>query len=78
MDMEELMDLLVKDESPSQISDGIKDQLFARSAERLQNIRPDVAASIFDDGGSVDLDGAHEDSEDQSFDSDVDLDNEIE
>ena len=31
MDMEELMDLLVKDESPSQISDEIKDQLFSRS-----------------------------------------------
>ena len=32
--MEELIDLLVKDESPSQISDAIKDVLFAKSAER--------------------------------------------
>ena len=31
--MDELMDLLVKDESPSQISDKIKDILFAKSAE---------------------------------------------
>ena len=71
MDMEELMDLMVKDESPSQISDGIKDQLFARSAERLQGIRPQVAASLFDDG--VDFDSEEETSE---FDSDVDLDSE--
>lgn len=74
MDMEELMDLLVKDESPSQISDGIKDQLFARSAEKLQNIRPQVAASLFDDDAAdVDLDSEEETSE---FDSDVDLDSE--
>jgi len=71
MDMEELMDLLVKDESPSQISDGIKDQLFARSAEKLQGIRPQVAASLFDD--SIDFDSEEETSE---FDSDVDLDSE--
>jgi len=70
MDMDELMDLLVKDESPSQISDGIKDQLFARSAERIQSIRPQVAASIFDDG--VDFDASEE--EQTEFDSDVDLD----
>ena len=71
MDMEELMDLLVKDESPSQISDGIKDQLFARSAEKLQGIRPQVASSLFDDG--VDFDSEEESPE---FDSDVDLDSE--
>ena len=71
MDMEELMDLMVKDESPSQISDGIKDQLFARSAEKLQGIRPQVAASLFDDG--VDFDAEEGTSE---FESDVDLDSE--
>ena len=65
------MNLLVKDESPSQISDGIKDQLFARSAEKLQNIRPEVAASIFDDGVDVDFDA--DDEESTEFESDVDL-----
>ena len=69
MDMEELMDLLVKDESPSQISDGIKDQLFARSADKLQTIRPQVAASLFDDG--IDFDAEGETSE---FESDVNFD----
>lgn len=46
--MEELMDLLVADESPAQISDKIKDILFAKSAENITAIRPQVAASIFD------------------------------
>lgn len=47
--MDELMDLMVSDESPSQISDKIKDLLFAKSAEKIEAIRPDVAASVFDD-----------------------------
>ena len=40
---------MVKDESPSQISDQIKDILFAKSAERIEAIRPNVASSIFDE-----------------------------
>ncbi|QDH50473.1 hypothetical protein [Synechococcus phage S-B43] len=47
--MDELMDMLVSpDESSSQISDKIKDILFAKSAEKIEANRPNVAASIFD------------------------------
>jgi len=63
------MDLLVKDESPSQISDGIKDILFAKSAEKIQNIKPQVASSLFDDGIDFDTD-----SSTSEFESDVNLD----
>tara|TARA_B100001113_G_scaffold178787_1_gene146403 strand:+ start:630 stop:908 length:279 start_codon:yes stop_codon:yes gene_type:complete len=45
----ELMDMITKDESPSQISDRIKDMLFAKSAERIDNFKPDVANSLFGD-----------------------------
>ncbi len=45
----ELMDMITKDESPSQISDRIKDMLFAKSAERIDTYRPDVANSLFGD-----------------------------
>ena len=45
----ELMDMITKDESPSQISDRIKDMLFAKSAERIDTFRPDVANSLFGD-----------------------------
>ncbi len=43
------MNLMVKNESPSQISDQIKDMLFAKSAERIEAIRSNVASSIFDE-----------------------------
>ena len=45
--MDELMDMIATDESPSQISDKIKDLLFAKSAERIDAFRPMVANSIF-------------------------------
>ncbi|MBU89466.1 MAG: hypothetical protein CMA57_03625 [Euryarchaeota archaeon] len=48
--MDELMNLLVKDESPSQISDSIKDILFAKAAGKIENIRPNIAGSVFDGG----------------------------
>ncbi len=46
------MDMMVNDESPSQISDKIKDMLFAKSAERVDGFRPEVAGSIFGDDQS--------------------------
>ena len=47
--MDELMDLMVNDESPSQISDRIKDMLFSKSAERIDAFKPEVANSLFGD-----------------------------
>ena len=45
--MDELMDMIVTDESPSQISDKIKDLLFAKASERVDSFKPYVADSIF-------------------------------
>jgi hypothetical protein len=75
--MDDLMDLLVQDDpSSAQISDQIKDILFAKSAEKIEAIRPEVAASVFDDGAEdVDLDDSEEPVE---FETDVDLDAETE
>lgn len=72
--MDELMDLLVTDGSSSQISDKIKDVLFAKSAENIEAIRPNVAASIFD--GDVNLDT--EEGGEVEFESDVSLETEEE
>ena len=44
---QELMDMIIADESPATISDRIKDMLFAKSAERVDNFKPDVAADTF-------------------------------
>ena len=68
--MEELMDLMVSDEpSSAQISDKIKDILFSKTADKVAELRPKVAASIFDQ--SVDLDTDEPVGE---IDQDVDLD----
>jgi hypothetical protein len=47
--MDELMDMIVSDESPAQISDKIKDILFAKSAEKIDAFRPVVASNLFAD-----------------------------
>ena len=46
------MNMIVTDESPSQISDKIKDILFAKSAEEIDTLRPAVASSLFDNVGT--------------------------
>ncbi len=41
------MDMIISDESPSNISDKIKEILFTKSAEKIDSFRPAVATSIF-------------------------------
>lgn len=41
------MDMIASDESPSQISDKIKEILFAKSVEKIDEYRPQVASSLF-------------------------------
>jgi len=41
------MDMITTDESPSQISDKIKDLLFAKASERVDSFKPNVANSLF-------------------------------
>ena len=45
--MDELLDMIIADESPSQISDKIKDILFTKSAEKIDSFRPEVASGLF-------------------------------
>ena len=46
--MDELLDMIATDASASDISDSIKDTLYAKAAERINSQRPDVAATMFD------------------------------
>jgi len=57
--MDELMDMIVTDESPSQISDKIKDLLFSKASEKIDAFKPEVASSLFN-GDQIDYE---EDSE---------------
>jgi len=47
--MEEIVNLIGADESASDISDKIKDVLYAKAAERIDGVRPTVGTSMFDD-----------------------------
>lgn len=51
--MEELIDLIVSDSSPSTTSDRIKDLLFSKAAERIEASRPAVAAAMFGENPSI-------------------------
>ena len=42
------MDMILSDESPSQITDTIKDLLFAKSAEKVDAFKPVVANSYIE------------------------------
>ena len=41
------MDMLATDQSPSEISDKIKEILFTKSAEKIDAAKPDAATSLF-------------------------------
>jgi len=54
------MDAMATDESPSSISDKIKEILFNKSAERIDAFKTDVANGVF---GDVDLEDEELDDE---------------
>ena len=46
--MEDLIDFIATDQSAAKISDRIKEVLYAKAAERIDAIRPEIATSMFD------------------------------
>jgi hypothetical protein len=61
--MDELMNMIVSDESPSNISDKIKDLLFAKSADKVDNVKPTVATNMFSGVSGASSDESTGDSE---------------
>jgi hypothetical protein len=45
--MEELINSIISDESPSTISDNIKNVLSLKAIEKIDQYRPEVAANMF-------------------------------
>ena len=57
------MDLMVTGESPSDVSDKLKEILYAKAAERVDSMKPGAANSLF---GSEDIEDEIEtDSEEE-------------
>ena len=73
--MDELMNLMIADESPSEISDSIKNQLFAKATARVDALKPAVANTMLgyeieteedEDAETVgELDNAEEETEEE-------------
>ena len=47
--MDDLMDAIVANDSPSKVSDAIKDMLYSRTADKVDALKPDIASSLFGD-----------------------------
>ena len=50
--MDEIIDAIATDESPSEISQSLKDLIYQKAAERVEGLRPGAAAAMFG-GGEV-------------------------
>jgi hypothetical protein len=47
--MDDLMDMIIGDETPANISDKIKDVLYAKASERVDTLKSPVASTVFGD-----------------------------
>mgnify|MGYP003137302889 FL=1 len=54
--MDDLVDLMIDNESPSDITDRIKELLYAKSSDGVEGLRPTVAAGLFGDNIEFDQD----------------------
>jgi len=72
---DELMDMIINDESPSQISDKMKEVLFAKSAEKVETARPVVANSLF---GDQEVEDEIDDDEEVDAESEIEVEAEAE
>lgn len=61
------MDLIIADESPSEVSDAIKGVLFAKAAEKIEYAKPYVADSMF----GLTSEQEYDDSEEPEYDEDL-------
>ena len=71
----DLMDMIINDESPSQISDKMKELLFAKSAEKVETARPVVANSLF---GDQEVEDEIDDDEEVDAESEIEVEAEAE
>ena len=45
--MDDIIDAIATDASPSEIADSLKDVIYQKAAERVEGLRPNASASIF-------------------------------
>lgn len=70
--MEELIDLVATNGSPADISDHIKQLLYAKAGQNVEYARPQVAAMMFGDDQNYEADDQNYEADDQDDDQDED------
>ena len=46
--MDDIIDAIATDASPSEIANSLKDVIYQKAAERVEALRPQTSASVFD------------------------------
>ena len=52
--MPNILDLIASDQSSNDISDAIKDALYAKSSEKIDSLKPSISSNMFDEPGIED------------------------
>ena len=47
--MPNILDLIASDQSSNDISDAIKDALYAKSSEKIDSLKPSISSNMFDE-----------------------------
>ena len=47
--MTNILDLIASDQNSSDISDAIKDVLYAKSSEKIDSLKPSISSNMFDE-----------------------------
>ena len=47
--MENIIDMIAMDSEPAKISDELKDLMYQKAAKKVEDLRPSVGTSMFDD-----------------------------
>ena len=52
--MENIIDMIAMDSEPAKVSDELKDLLYQKAAKKVEDIRPEIGRSMFDDESEID------------------------
>ena len=58
--MENIIDMIAKDSDAAKISDELKDLLYQKAAKKVEDIRPEIGRSMFDDESEIDTEPQEE------------------
>ena len=64
--MENIIDMIAKDSDAAKISDELKDLLYQKAAKKVEDIRPEIGRSMFDDESEIDTEPQEEEEPDET------------